>query len=63
MNLVPRFTFCAAVLVVLAACGSDEPLHPSTAAPAAGASTSGSPPADSIPSKPGAGGIMIGGGN
>lgn len=56
-----RFTFCAAVLVVLAACGSDDPLHPSTAGPAAGASTSGSPPADSTTAKSGAGGIMIGG--
>jgi predicted small lipoprotein YifL len=57
-----RFTFCAAVLVALAACGSDEPLHPSPAAPAAGASTSGSPAGDSATSKPGAGGIMIGSG-
>ncbi|HEX8317334.1 hypothetical protein [Longimicrobium sp.] len=56
-----RFTFCAAVLVALAACGSDEPLHPSTAAPATEASTSGSSPADSTTARPGAGGIMIGG--
>lgn len=56
-----RFTFCAAVLVALAACGSNEPLHPSTAAPADGASTSGSPAADSAAARPGAGGIMIGG--
>jgi predicted small lipoprotein YifL len=58
---VQRFTFCAAVLVALAACGSDQPLHPSAAAPAAAASTSGSPPADSTSAKPGAGGILIGG--
>ncbi|HEY0024823.1 MAG TPA: hypothetical protein VGB24_18055 [Longimicrobium sp.] len=58
---MPRFTFCAAVLVVLAACGSDEPLHPSAAAPAGGASSSGSLPADSTQAKPGAGGILIGG--
>lgn len=58
-----RFTFCAAVLVALAACGSDEPLHPATAVPDAGGSTSGSPPADSTTAQSGAGGIMIGGGN
>lgn len=52
-----RFTFCAAVLVALAGCGSDEPLHPSNAAPAAAASTSGSAPADSTTPKPGAGGM------
>jgi predicted small lipoprotein YifL len=55
-----RFTICAAVLLALTACGSDEPLGPPSSAPTAGASTSGSPPADSIP-KRGDGGIMIGG--
>jgi predicted small lipoprotein YifL len=56
-----RFTFCAAVLIALAACGSDEPLHPASAAPAAGASTSGSAAGDSTAAKPAAGGILIGG--
>jgi len=69
-----RFTISAALLLVLAACGSNDPTGPSTPLRAPGASTSESvgdtlpppppPPSDSTSTTSGTsapGGIMIGG--
>lgn len=73
-----RFTISVALLLVLAACGSDDPTAPSTSLRAPGVFTSESegdtlppppPPSDSttetseVTSTQEAGGIMIGGGN
>lgn len=73
-----RFTISAALLLVLAACGSDDPTAPSTSLRAPGAFASESegdtlppppppPPSDSTAegtsTQGESGGIMIGGGN
>ncbi|HZG43155.1 MAG TPA: hypothetical protein VEY93_09345 [Longimicrobium sp.] len=58
-----RFTICAALLATLAACGSDDVVAPSRESPSEAKADvlPPPPPADSTPTAPGDGGIMIGG--